>query len=315
MKKLLLYILFFFVTENAIAQTRSVRQDWLKYRREVFVSIGSAHFLGDLGGRDKEGTDFSPADLDYGQTRTAIGGGFRYRVTKWFNAVGTFNYLLLKGDDAETFDIYRNNRNLNFKSHTFEFMGRLEVGYASSRYSPKRYSIKKSLTASVHRKTWALYGYTGIGTFLYNPKGKTADGKWVKLRPLHTEGQGLSGGPAPYGRAGICIPFGIYYKLIWDKKWSLGIDLCWRKTFTDYIDDVGTSYYDPVALRNAYGDLAVQMADPSKGDIPGATRPAGDGKPAQRGDIQKDSYASLQVTFGYIIKKQRKKKARLRSKF
>lgn len=315
MRKLLSYSLLLIVSGQFFAQTRSVKQDWLKYRKEVFVSLGSAHFLGDLGGRDRAGTDFSPADLDYGQTRTAFGVGGRYRVTKWFNAAGTFNYLILKGDDAETFDVYRNNRNLNFKSNTFELMARAEFGYASARYSPKRYSIKKTLSSSVHRKTWALYGYTGIGTFYYNPKGKTVDGKWVKLRPLHTEGQGLPGGPKQYSRVAVCIPFGVYYKIIWDKKWSLGIDLCWRKTFTDYIDDVGTSYYDPVALGNAYGALAVQMADPNKGDIKGATKPNADGSPAQRGDIQKDTYASLQITFGYIIKKQKKKKARLRSKF
>lgn len=309
------YIFFFFLIGKIYGQTKSVKQDWLKYRKEVFFSMGTSHFLGDLGGRDRAGTDFSPADMDFGQTRTAIGAGFRYRVTKWFNTAGTFNYLILKGDDAETFDIYRNNRNLNFRSHTFEFMGRLEFGYASARYSPKRYSIKKTLSASVHRKTWALYGYTGVGTFIYNPKGKTAEGKWVKLRPLHTEGQGLPGGPKQYGSVGVCIPFGIYYKIIWDKQWSLGIDLCWRKTFTDYIDDVGSRYYDPVALKNAYGDLSVKMADPNKGNIYGFSSPAADGTPAQRGDIQKDTYASFQVTFGYIIKKQKKKKARLRSKF
>jgi hypothetical protein len=315
MRKLLFYITIFSACLHISAQTRASKQDWLKYRREVFVSLGSAHFLGDLGGRDREGTDFSPADMDLGQTRTAFGFGARYRVTKWFNAVGTFNYLLLKGDDAETFDIYRNNRNLNFKSNTFELMIRPEFGYSSTRFSGNKYSIKKTLSAKVHKRTWSVYGYTGLAIFYYNPKGKDATGHWVKLQPLHTEGQGLPGGPAQYKRVGIAIPFGVHYKTTWDKKWTLGVDLCWRKTFTDYIDDVGTSYYDPVALGNAYGPKSVEMADPSKGDITGATKPDAAGKPAQRGDIQKDAYASLQVTFGYIIKKQKKKKARLRSKF
>jgi hypothetical protein len=57
------------------------------------------------------------------------------------------------------------------------------------------------------------------------------------------------------------------------------------------------------------------MADPSKGDIAGATKPDGAGLAAQRGDIEKDSYFTFQVAVGYIFKKQRKKKARLRSKF
>ncbi|MBK6523057.1 MAG: hypothetical protein IPG08_12415 [Sphingobacteriaceae bacterium] len=57
------------------------------------------------------------------------------------------------------------------------------------------------------------------------------------------------------------------------------------------------------------------MADPSKGDVAGATKPDGAGLAAQRGDIEKDSYFTFQVGVGYIFKKQRKKKARLRSKF
>jgi hypothetical protein len=315
MSKLLLYITIFCACLQVSAQTRSSKQDWLKYRREVFVAIGSSQFLGDLGGRNRAGTHYSPADMNLASTRTAFGIGARYRVTKWFNVAGTFNYILLKGDDAETFDIYRNNRNLNFKTNTFEVMIRPEFGYSSTRFSGNRYSIKKTLTAKVHKRTWSIYAYTGLAVFTYNPKGRDASGNWVKLRPLHTEGEGLPGGPPNYGSVGIAIPFGIHYKTTWDKKWTLGVDLCWRKTFTDYIDDVGSSYYDPVALGNAYGPKAVEMADPSKGNIVGATKPDAAGKPAQRGNVQKDSYATLQITFGYIVKKQKKKKARLRSKF
>jgi len=83
---------------------------------------------------------------------------------------------------------------------------------------------------------------------------------------------------------------------------------------SDYIDDVGSNYYDASALQAAYGDQSAQMADPSKGDIYGASLPSADGTPAVRGDKQKDSYMSLEVTCGYIFK-QKRKSARLRSKF
>lgn len=313
MKNLVTYISLLLITSQAFAQ--SFRPgDWKRYRKEVYVSMGSAHFLGDLGGRNKVGTDFSPADLDFNQTRTSFGAGFRYRIEKWLNVSATFNYMILRGDDAETSEIYRNNRNLNFKSNVFELCPRIEAGYTSGR-SAARYSIKRSLSAKVHRKTWSVYGYTGVGVFYYNPKGKMPDGKYTKLRPLHTEGQGLDGGPKQYGKFSINIPVGVYYRLTWDRRWSLGIDLCWRKTFTDYIDDVGTYYYDPAALTAAYGPLSSQMADPSKGNVAGATKPDGAGRPAQRGDLQKDSYFTIQITGGYTIKNNKRKKARLRSKF
>lgn len=313
MRSLVTYIALFIVAGQALAQ--SFRPgDWKRYRKEVYVSMGSAHFLGDLGGRDRTGTDFSPADMDLNQSRTAFGAGFRYRLEKWLNVSATFNHMILKGDDAQTTDIYRNNRNLNFKSNVFELCPRIEAGYTSAR-SSARYSIKRTLSSKVHRKTWSVYGYTGVGVFYYNPKGKAPDGKYVKLRPLNTEGQGLDGGPKAYGKFSVCIPIGVYYRLTWDRRWSLGIDLCWRKTFTDYIDDVGSYYYDPAALTAAYGSLSAQMADPSKGNIPGATKPDGAGRPAQRGDLQKDSYFTIQITGGYTFKDNKRKKARLRSKF
>jgi hypothetical protein len=134
---------------------------------------------------------------------------------------------------------------------------------------------------------------------------------------LQTEGQALPGGSKQYSRINFSIPVGGYYKLTLNKVWSIGLEFSYRKTFTDYIDDVGGGYYDPQALAAAYGPLSAQMADPSRGKDPGlitATKPNADGTPAQRGDKQKDSFMSLEIKGTYIFKKQRKS-ARLRSKF
>jgi hypothetical protein len=312
--KKLSYILLIFICSKAFSQGFMRPGDWKKYRKEVFISMGSSHFLGDLGGRDREGKDYSPVDLDLGSTRTAFGAGFRYRVKRWFNVTGTFNYLILRGDDAETFEKFRSNRNLNFKTNLFELNALAEFGYTSAR-SGNRYSIKRTLTRRMHTRTWSLFAYTGLGGFYFNPKGRMPNGKYVKLYPLHTEGQGLPGGPKQYSRYQISIPIGAYYKITWSKTWSVAIDFCWRKTFTDYIDDVSGGYYDPVKLGAAYGPLAVQMADPNKGLIDGFSSPAADGTPAQRGDTNLDSYGTIQITVGYTIKTQKRKKARLRSKF
>ncbi len=71
---------------------------------------------------------------------------------------------------------------------------------------------------------------------------------------------------------------------------------------------MGGRYYDPKALA-AQSALAAQMADPSKGLLDPKsphyydTAPNADGSGAQRGDTQKDSYMSLEVTVGYIFKK------------
>ena len=159
-----------------------------------------------------------------------------------------------------------------------------------------------------------LFLFAGLGAFYFNPKGRVPNGQWIKLYPLHTEGQGLEGGPKQYKRIAICMPLGVYYKLIINKKWSFGAELGYRKTWTNYIDDVGLKYYDPVKLTAAYGVLSAQMADPNLGLIPGQSKPDANGDAAQRGDDEYDSYVSLELSFGYIFK-QKRKRSRLRSKF
>jgi hypothetical protein len=315
MNRLIIVITFVLVSfQYSFGQFYGRPGDWKKYRHEYFVSMGSSHFLGDLGGRDRVGTDFSPADLDFGMTRTAMGLGYRYRIQKWFNASSTFNWLLLKGDDAFTNETYRNNRNLNFRNNVLELSARAEFGYFQSKLS-NRYSIKKSLSSKRYKINWNYFAYTGIAVLYHNPKGRDASGNYVKLKPLHTEGQGLPGGPKQYKNIAVAIPFGVYIKGVINRTWCVGLDICYRKTFTDYLDDVSTSYYDKTALLNAYGPKSVEMSDPNKGLIYGFSSPAADGTRAQRGDNNKDTYISAQVTFGYIMKAKKKKKARLRSKF
>jgi len=313
MRKVLLLLTLCFFTLITEAQNFTRPGDWKKFRKEIFITGGTSNFLGDLGGRDQVGKDYSPVDLDFPVTKSAFGLGYRYKLATWVNLTAKFNYLIVKGDDALTQEQFRNNRNLNFKSNIFELAGRVEIGYQSSK-SGNRYGIKRTLNRRMKSNSHSFFVFAGVGGFYYNPKGRTANGKYVALRPLHTEGQGLPGGPKQYSNYSICIPLGAFYKYTINKQWSVGLEISWRKTFTDYIDDVGTSYYDSTALANNYGPLSAVMADPNKGLIYGATSPDGYGVAAQRGDRQKDSYVTLELTVGYIFKEKRKR-ARLRSKF
>lgn len=313
MVRLYYVLLFIFLlTTNVVFSQFARANDWKKYRKEVIVQVGVSQFLGDLGGLNRQGTDYSPVDLEFSMTRPALSLAYRYKVVKNFNVHASFNYLLVSGDDKLTTDIYRNNRNLNFKSNIFELAVRAEASLFKNKVK-HRYSIRSA--RGTGRKTWELIGFVGIGAFYFNPKGKNpVTGEWMKLQPLHTEGQGLPGGPKQYKRVSVSIPMGIAYRMILSKYWSVGVELNYRKTFTDYIDDVSTTYYDKSALYQAYGQNSVIMSDPSKGDIPGATAPDALGFSAQRGDKDKDSYLSFQITVGRFFPPKRGR-TKLRSKF
>jgi len=313
MRRTLLLLIFYSIALNLSSQNFARPGDWKKFRKEIFISVGTANFLGDLGGRDAIGTDYSPVDIELSETRTAFGLGYRYKVFRWFNVVTKFNYLIVRGDDALTNEPFRHNRNLNFKSNIFELSGRIELGWQSNK-AGNRYGIKRTLTRRMKNNNHSIFLFAGGAGFYFNPKGRTPSGHYVKLRPLHTEGQGLPNGPEQYNNYSIAIPLGIYYKATINKQWTVGVELGYRKTFTDYIDDVSTTYYDKATLEANYGTLSAQMADPSLGEIYGASLPDAVGNAAQRGDAQKDAYVSLEVTVGYIFK-QKRKRARLRSKF
>ncbi|MBS1652809.1 MAG: hypothetical protein JSU07_12440 [Bacteroidetes bacterium] len=308
-KNTIFYILFI-ISTLGYSQNFVRPGEWKKYRQEVFISTGASGFLGDLGGRDRIGTHYSPIDLNLTQTRTAFGVGYLYKVKRWFNVSGKFNWLILRGNDAQTSEPYRQNRNLNFKTNIFELSGRLEFGFLSNKVG-NRYGIKRTFNRRMKNNNWSLFGFVGVGFFYFNPYSLSG----TALKPLHTEGEGLPGGPSNYSNYQVCIPIGLYYKYIINKQWTIGVEFSWRKTFTDYIDDVSGTYYDKAKLMAAYGPTAVHFADPSLGLIPGATLPNANGTGAQRGDPSNyDSYLSLEVTVGYIIK-QKRKRARLRSKF
>ena len=99
MKKLVFLLVLSMYTMVLSAQQFRRPGDWKVYRKEIFCTIGTSNFLGDLGGRNQFGTDYSPVDMDLSATKTAFGIGARYKLLKWFNAVAKFNYLLLSGDD------------------------------------------------------------------------------------------------------------------------------------------------------------------------------------------------------------------------
>src|SRR5438309_10025602 len=92
-------------------------------------------------------------------------------------------------------------------------------------------------------------------------------------------------------------------------KWTVGFEYNFRKTFTDYIDDVSGTYYDKDKLMQYKGPAAVALADPSLGIIKNATAPNGDGTGAQRGDARdKDSYMNLEIKVGYVLSPKKRRR-------
>ena len=292
----------FFITLLLLASctTSALAQTWPFLRHEVYGGLGATNFLGELGGANDIGTN-GIKDLEFSMTRPTINIGYRFVATPTFAFKAGFNQGWLSGNDSKTSEPARQNRNLNFKSAISEITVMVEY-YPFTEKIDHMYRMKG--VRGKRPRYLSPYITAGVGGFFFNPKGKY-NGTWYALHNLQTEGQGLPGGPKDYKRVSICLPVGIGIKYALSKVWSIGFEVAGRKTFTDYIDDVSTVYYDPTALA-AINPNSPLLADPSLGLIPGATSPNADGTGAQRGDAtDNDSYMLAIISVHYRFLKYR----------
>jgi len=101
--------------------------------------------------------------------------------------------------------------------------------------------------------------------FRMNPTTIDDNGNKVELRDLGTEGQGSPlNSKGKYSKMQLAIPLGVGAKFSLGKRASMSFEIGIRKTFTDYIDDIGSgSYVDPVLLAEANGPLSASLSNRS----------------------------------------------------
>ena len=177
-------------------------------------------------------------------------------VRRCFNSHWSFAvtgmYGRISAEDSLSDDAFKLNRNLSFRSNVLELSGRFEFNFF-----PFQTSNPASFDATP-------YIFAGVSVYNFNPKANLND-EWVKLQPLATEGQGSSVYPdrKKYKRTQVSLPIGGGFKFRFNKRVGLGVELGARKTYTDYLDDVSTTYVDKAILASNGGPEAVILADRS----------------------------------------------------
>lgn len=265
----------------------NTQRNWSMNKKELLFGLGATGFLGDLGGANQVGTDYSIKDLDL--PSTGFGGliGFRYRFHPYYATTTTLNIGMVRGDDAKTADLIRNSRNLHFRSPIINLSQRFEIILLANEKIGRRFNIPGLKGFKDHNEQFYLFG--GIGITYFNPKAKY-NGSWTALRPLSTEGQGLPDGPGEYLPVTATVPLGVGVRMGINRFWRVGLEATYVKTFSDYIDDVSGSYYDPAILQSQKGDAAAYLSNPASANAIWFS--PGD----QRGDKQNDAMFFVNVT-------------------
>ena len=266
---------------------------------EAGITVGPSNFLGDLGGNMGKGTGFLK-DNNVPLTKLMFGAFVGYQPNEWFGLRLSASFGTLEGDDAIIkpkggLEEARLIRNSNFRSRLVEGTLMAEI-YPTVffEYEPSDIFLKLR-----------PYAVIGVGAFHFNPQGTDpANGEWVNLQPLRTEGQGFAEYPdrKEYKLTQMNVPMGIGAKYFLSESVNLSLEVIHRKTFTDYIDDVSTSYVDPALFYSnmpvQQAQLAERMANKTGGGQSSTLFYAGD----KRGTpTNNDGYYSVQFKLGFRL--------------
>lgn len=234
---------------------------------EFGMFLGASNYQGDL----------VPVMFDPRATHLNVGILTRYNPVERITFGLSANYGHLSGNDAWYTNFpERIERNLSFETYLWEFAARIDYNIVVLGYGRESGAIPYVFAGA------AVFKFNPVAQFHYDPNSWQAssltgydqlasrDGEWVELQPLGTEGQGTTeyNDRQRYSLTQLSIPFGLGTKFRLNRHWTLGVEWGWRKTFTDYIDDVSTYYVEPFFLESTYGAMSAAMADRSSAQKP-----------------------------------------------
>lgn len=217
------------------------------------------------------------------QTNGFIGFTLHYEIYDQLLIRAAFNFARVNGSDRYNSKSVLRQRNLSFESAISEFS-----------------AVAEFYLFNLNQKRISPYGFAGIALFHFNPYAYDTTNKKIFLQPLSTEGQGIYSNKKPYSLLQPAIPFGGGIKFAVNENLRIGIEFGFRKIFTDYLDDVSTSYADFNDLLVAKGPVAPEMA--YRGDELAGGNPVYPNKGIQRGSpAQKDIYYFTGLNISYRL--------------
>ena len=267
---------------------------------EAGINVGPSFFLGDLGGNVGKGTHFIK-DINLQYTNIMKGAFVTAYPSDWLGIRLAAEVGKLEGDDAAVTtkgvdELWRKQRNLDFRTNITEGYVALEV-----------FPLMLLSNFQDNQPKLRPYGVAGLGVFHFDPQGSITDASgnktWHYLHPLRTEGEGMKEYPGrkEYNLTQFNIPMGFGVKYFSSERVTVSLEFLYRKTFTDYIDDVSTNYIDPNLfdryLSASDAIIARQVSDKTVGIVtPGINRYA---PGTQRGNPKHDdAYFNFFVKFG-----------------
>lgn len=221
LKKIFLFILIFCLTAVAHAQ------------RHLYMDVfsGLTLYKGDLGS--------IPISKQW--NNAVVGAGMAVELSHRLLLRAELNYGRVSGSDK--FSIKNKARNLSFGSYITEASLNMEY-----------------ILFDLYEYKASPYFFAGVGTFKFSPFTNDTHGNRVMLAELSTEGQGFYQNRPEYKLQKLTIPFGGGLQWALNQRIRILLEAGIRKTNTDYLDDVSTTYVDYDLLLTKRGAASVAFA-------------------------------------------------------
>lgn len=205
---------------------------------------------------------------------------FKHQWNDYFSNRLQVSYLKVSGTDlgSRSYAV----RNLSFQTPIYEIAEMVEFNF-------QRFGL------NYNNKLLSPYVFFGVAAFRFEPT--RLENTDINLHNLKTEGQKKS-----YSLIQPSVPMGFGIKAAMKPRknhgiWILGLEGFWRKTFTDYLDDVNADYpsYKAMVDNQGVGSAQYSHAQTQNGGQPYNTG-------TSRGDTHlKDWYFFLGFTIAYRI--------------
>lgn len=198
-----------------------------------------------LGGFSNYSGDLQESRFTIDQSHLAVGVGLSYEVMPKLLVRAGITAGKISASDKYSPKALNRQRNLNFTSPLYD--ASLVVDYS---------------LFDLTERTATPYVFAGLAMYGFNPYTFDSTGAKYYLRNLSTEGQGLAEYPdrKKYKIMQMSIPFGVGVRVKINDNTYLGYEIGMRKVFTDYLDDVSTTYVDEATLASNRGAKAVELA-------------------------------------------------------
>lgn len=228
---------------------------------EIGMGSGVMKYEGDIGGRSNQ-----IPDIFLNKTsRSSLSGAINLtytpihflgvRIQGTIGRVQGADSLLAVGP---TIPLIKKIRNLHFRSPVREASLLLILHPLSMTFAGQSKQLKIS-----------PFLMAGGGIFGFNPRGfyrsSNGENEWIDLKPLRTEGQGMTTHPniAQYELSAFSLQAGAGVQYQLSQNLRIGLEIMFRKTTTDYLDDAGGKFIDNNEFDQFFGS-GTTLADQAK---------------------------------------------------